>query len=124
MSVTEHLSVTFSRPWWRRVLLAVICVYPVIGLVALWFDVTDGFGLSLLFDVAQLVLVWGGLLLLFAGTVFWIVGYDTVYAHQDREDDALMGLGSTASVFSGGQAKPWVAACYGAAPPLQSGVVE
>lgn len=68
MSVTEHLSVTFSRPWWRRVLLAVICVYPVIGLVALWFDVTDGFGLSLLFDVAQLVLVWGGLLLLFAGT--------------------------------------------------------
>lgn len=68
MSVTEHLSVTFSRPWWRRGLLAMICVYPVIGVVALWFDVTEGFGLSLLFDVAQLVLVWGALVLLFAGT--------------------------------------------------------
>ncbi len=35
-------------------------------------------------------------LALYAGCVFWTVGYDSFYAHQDKEDDALLGLGSTA----------------------------
>lgn len=35
-------------------------------------------------------------LLLYAGTIFWVVGYDTIYALQDREDDALIGIGSSA----------------------------
>lgn len=38
-------------------------------------------------------------LALYAGSVFWTVGYDTIYAHQDKEDDALLGLGSTALAF-------------------------
>lgn len=37
--------------------------------------------------------------ILFAGSVLWTVGYDTIYAHQDKEDDALLGLGSTALRF-------------------------
>lgn len=38
-------------------------------------------------------------LLLYAGCIAWTVGYDTIYAHQDKEDDALLGLGSTALTF-------------------------
>ena len=38
-------------------------------------------------------------LLLFAGSVCWVFGYDTIYAHQDREDDTLVGIGSTALLF-------------------------
>jgi len=35
-------------------------------------------------------------LILYAGGLFWTLGYDTIYAHQDREDDALIGVKSTA----------------------------
>ncbi len=38
-------------------------------------------------------------LLLYVGCVLWTIGYDTIYAHQDKEDDALLGLGSTALLF-------------------------
>lgn len=38
-------------------------------------------------------------LLLFAGSVCWVFGYDTIYAHQDREDDAVVGVRSTALLF-------------------------
>ena len=38
-------------------------------------------------------------LLLYLGCVAWTVGYDTIYAHQDREDDALVGVRSTARLF-------------------------
>ena len=38
-------------------------------------------------------------LLLYIGCVLWTIGYDTIYAHQDKEDDALLGLGSTALLF-------------------------
>jgi 4-hydroxybenzoate polyprenyltransferase len=38
-------------------------------------------------------------LLLYAGLGFWTLGYDTIYAHQDREDDALIGVKSTARLF-------------------------
>ena len=37
--------------------------------------------------------------LLYAGSVLWVIGYDTLYAHQDREDDALVGVRSTARLF-------------------------
>jgi 4-hydroxybenzoate polyprenyltransferase len=38
-------------------------------------------------------------LLLYGGSVAWVIGYDTIYAHQDREDDALIGVKSTALLF-------------------------
>ena len=37
--------------------------------------------------------------LLYLGAVFWTIGYDTIYAVQDIEDDALAGIGSTARAF-------------------------
>ncbi len=53
-------------------------------------------------------------LALYAGCVFWTVGYDTIYAHQDKEDDALLGLGSTALRF-GEDTVSFVGAMYGLA---------
>jgi 4-hydroxybenzoate polyprenyltransferase len=53
-------------------------------------------------------------LALYAGCVFWTVGYDTIYAHQDKEDDVLLGLGSTALKF-GDDTVPFVGGMYGLA---------
>ena len=39
---------------------------------------------------------WEVMALLYAGSICWVVGYDTIYALQDREDDALIGIGSSA----------------------------
>jgi 4-hydroxybenzoate polyprenyltransferase len=50
---------------------------------------------------------------LYAAAFCWIVGYDTIYAHQDREDDALIGVRSTARLF-GRHSRAFVAACYAA----------
>jgi 4-hydroxybenzoate polyprenyltransferase len=36
---------------------------------------------------------------LYAGSIAWVIGYDTIYAHQDTEDDALIGVKSTARLF-------------------------
>jgi 4-hydroxybenzoate polyprenyltransferase len=52
-------------------------------------------------------------LCLYAAAIAWILGYDTIYAHQDREDDALAGIRSTALRF-GERTRPFLAACYGA----------
>lgn len=86
-------------------------------------------------DWAQLVLgltfKWGALvgwaavaaglgmpaLLLYAGSVLWTIGYDTIYAHQDVEDDAMLGLRSTARLF-GERTPTWLAGLYGAALAL------
>ena len=51
--------------------------------------------------------------LLYAGSIAWVIGYDTIYAHQDREDDALIGIKSTALLF-GERTKPMLALFYGA----------
>lgn len=52
-------------------------------------------------------------LLLWAAGFCWILGYDTIYAHQDREDDAAVGIGSTALRW-GERTRPFLAACYAA----------
>jgi 4-hydroxybenzoate polyprenyltransferase len=50
-------------------------------------------------------------MLLFAGCIFWTLGYDTIYAHQDKEDDAMIGVRSTARLLDA-QTKPWLAGFY------------
>ncbi len=49
---------------------------------------------------------------LYLAAVFWTIGYDTIYAHQDREDDALIGVRSTARLFAD-NTKFWLALLYG-----------
>jgi 4-hydroxybenzoate polyprenyltransferase len=55
--------------------------------------------------------------LLYAGSIAWVIGYDTIYAHQDREDDALIGIKSTALLF-GARTKPMLALFYALAVGL------
>ncbi len=54
---------------------------------------------------------------LYAAGIAWTLGYDTIYAHQDKEDDALVGVKSTALLF-GAQTRPWVGGFYAAALAL------
>ena len=97
--------------------LALIAVYPFAKRFTFWPQLV----LGLTFKWGALVgwaAVTGSLslaaLLLYAGSVLWTIGYDTIYAHQDKEDDALLGLKSTALKF--GDATPrWVAAFYAGA---------
>ena len=60
--------------------------------------------------------VTGGLdaasLALWVAGFFWILGYDTIYAHQDREDDALVGIRSSA-LRLGEKTRPFLILCYG-----------
>lgn len=79
--------------------LALVAAYPFMKRITGWPQLW----LGLVFSWAALVgwsEVAGGLnlpgLLLYAGTILWVVGYDTIYALQDREDDALIGIGSSA----------------------------
>ncbi|MFD0935662.1 4-hydroxybenzoate octaprenyltransferase, partial [Methylobacterium trifolii] len=64
------------------------------------------------------VAVFGSLgapaLLLYAGTIAWTIGYDTIYAVQDIEDDEIAGIRSSARLF-GARLKGAVALCYGLA---------
>ncbi len=53
-------------------------------------------------------------LLLYAGCILWTLGYDTIYAHQDKEDDARVGIRSTALLF-GDRSRHWVGLFYAGA---------
>ena len=50
-------------------------------------------------------------IVLYIGCFFWTLGYDTIYAHQDTEDDALIGVKSTARLF-GEMSSLWIAGFY------------
>jgi 4-hydroxybenzoate polyprenyltransferase len=52
-------------------------------------------------------------ILLYIAAIFWTLGYDTIYAHQDKEDDALIGVRSTARALDEAT-KPWLLRFYGA----------
>ena len=56
-------------------------------------------------------LAWPALLL-YVGAIAWTIGYDTIYAHQDREDDALVGVKSTALLFAE-NTRAWLIGFYG-----------
>jgi 4-hydroxybenzoate polyprenyltransferase len=52
--------------------------------------------------------------LLYLGGVFWTIGYDTIYAHQDKEDDVRIGVKSSALAL-GTSTRPWLFIFYGVA---------
>jgi 4-hydroxybenzoate polyprenyltransferase len=97
--------------------LVLVAVYPFMKRVTDWPQAV----LGLAFNWGALVgwsAVTGSLalapVLLYLGSILWTVGYDTIYAHQDKEDDALIGVRSTALKF--GEATPrWLAGLYGGA---------
>lgn len=89
---------------------ALVCLYPFAKRFTWWPQVF----LGLAFNWGAL-LAWtahtGSLslapLFLYAGGIAWTLFYDTIYAHQDREDDALIGIKSTARLF-GDNTKHWL----------------
>lgn len=52
--------------------------------------------------------------MLYAGLFFWTLGYDTIYAHQDKDDDALIGVKSTARLL-GPRSRDWILGFYATA---------
>jgi len=94
--------------------LALVVSYPLAKRVTWWpqlmLGFTFGWGAPMGFAAAsgRLTATAG---VLYAAAILWILGYDTIYAHQDREDDALVGVRSTARLF-GARSKPFLAACY------------
>ncbi len=100
--------------WLGIASLAIIAIYPFMKRITYWPQIVLGLAFS-----------WGALmgwaaafgrldlpaLLLYAGSISWVIGYDTIYAHQDREDDALIGIKSTALLFRE-RTKPMLALFY------------
>ena len=106
--------------WLAIASLALVAVYPFMKRYTSWPQLV----LGLTFKWGALVgwsAVYGSLdlpaLVLYAGCVLWTLGYDTIYAHQDKEDDALLGLKSTALAF-GDATHNWIAGFYGGAVVL------
>jgi 4-hydroxybenzoate polyprenyltransferase len=108
--------------WTGIASLAVVAVYPFMKRITYWPQIVLGLAFS-----------WGALmgwpatfgrldwpaLVLYAASIAWVIGYDTIYAHQDREDDALIGIKSTALLF-GENTRPMLAAFYTLAVALMA----
>jgi 4-hydroxybenzoate polyprenyltransferase len=94
--------------------LVLVALYPLAKRITWWPQVvlglTFGWGAPMGYAAATGSLHWSALPL-YLGAIFWILGYDTIYAHQDREDDALIGVKSTARLI-GANTKPFLTACY------------
>ena len=95
--------------------LVPIALYPLAKRVTDWPQAVLGFVFSWAAPTGWLACT-GGLsapgLVLWLAAFFWILGYDTIYAHQDREDDALVGVRSSARTL-GGRTRPFLAVVYG-----------
>ncbi len=103
--------------------LAIVAIYPFMKRITSWPQAVLGLAFS-----------WGALMgwaavkgevglpaiLLYIGTIFWVIGYDTIYAHQDKEDDALIGVRSTARLF-GSRTKQAIMVLYGLALCFMAG---
>jgi 4-hydroxybenzoate polyprenyltransferase len=95
--------------------VGIVLIYPLMKRVTFWPQAVLGLAFS-----------WGALMgwaadegslelapiVLYAAAIAWTIGYDTIYAHQDKEDDALMGLKSTALRF-GDNTPLWLSLFYG-----------
>ena len=105
----------FTFAFWLGVAsLITVAIYPFMKRITWWPQLFLGFAFS-----------WGALMgwavvaqslslapiLLYIGTIFWVIGYDTIYAHQDREDDSIVGVKSTARLF-GEKSKKAIAILY------------
>lgn len=94
--------------------LPLIALYPLMKRITWW---PQAF-LGLTFNFGALM-GWSAVagethlpaLLLYGGCILWTLGYDTIYAHQDKEDDMLAGIKSTALKF-GEDSRRWVQGFY------------
>jgi 4-hydroxybenzoate polyprenyltransferase len=94
--------------------LALVFTYPLMKRVTYWpqafLGLTFNWGALLGWAAATGALDWPAGLL-YAGGICWTLGYDTIYAHQDKEDDALIGVKSSALAL-GARTRPFLWAVY------------
>jgi len=94
--------------------LLVVAIYPFMKRITYWPQIVLGlafsYGALLGWPAAFGRLDWPPIIL-YLGSISWVIGYDTIYAHQDREDDLLIGVKSTAILF-GENTRPLLAAFY------------
>jgi 4-hydroxybenzoate polyprenyltransferase len=97
--------------------LPIVALYPFVKRFSYWpqavLGLAFGWGALMGYTAVRDALDWAPILL-YAGSIAWVIGYDTIYSHQDREDDALLGLKSTALRF-GKSTKIWLGLFYSAA---------
>lgn len=90
--------------------LLIVAIYPFMKRITNWPQLVLGlafnWGALLGWSAVQGSLSWPPVLI-YLGGIFWTLAYDTIYAHQDREDDLLIGVKSTAVHF-GGSTKGWL----------------
>ena len=102
--------------------LGLIAIYPFMKRFTYWpqlvLGLTFKWGALIGWTAVRGRVEWPAVLL-YAGCVLWTIGYDTIYAHQDKEDDLAMGLKSTAIRF-GALTKPWLTGFYAGAVLLWS----
>jgi 4-hydroxybenzoate polyprenyltransferase len=82
--------------------LLIVVIYPFMKRITWWPQVVLGLAFSwgaLMGFAVRLGRIDATALVLYAGSIAWVIGYDTIYAHQDAEDDALIGVKSTARLF-------------------------
>ncbi|WP_018633219.1 4-hydroxybenzoate octaprenyltransferase [Neomegalonema perideroedes] len=108
------LTLNKAAIWLGVLSLIPVAVYPFMKRITWWPQVFLGIAFN-----------WGALLawaahmgslslapvLLYLGGICWTLGYDTIYAHQDKEDDALIGVKSTARLF-GEKTGSWLIGFY------------
>jgi 4-hydroxybenzoate polyprenyltransferase len=100
--------------------LVIVAAYPFMKRITWWPQIVLGLAFSwgaLMGFAVTLGRIDTSALLLYAGSISWVIGYDTIYAHQDAEDDALIGVKSTALLF-GARTRPALSAFYGLAVAL------
>lgn len=94
-----------------------VALYPLMKRITWWPQFFLGITIN-----AGILLGWASVtaivelpaILLYVGAIFWTIGYDTIYAHQDKEDDMHAGIKSTA-IKLGDRSRVWVYGFYGAA---------
>jgi 4-hydroxybenzoate polyprenyltransferase len=100
--------------------LLVVAIYPFMKRITYWPQIVLGLAFSsgalMGWPAAFGQLDWPAIVL-YAGSISWVIGYDTIYAHQDREDDLLIGIKSTALLF-GENTRPMLAGFYSGAVVL------
>jgi 4-hydroxybenzoate polyprenyltransferase len=97
--------------------LLLVAIYPLMKRMTWWPQLFLGFTFNwglLLGGCAETGTIPVAHLIAYAAGIFWTLGYDTIYAHQDMRDDADAGIKSTALLF--GDASPrWIAGFYAVA---------
>jgi 4-hydroxybenzoate polyprenyltransferase len=100
--------------------LIIVAVYPFMKRITWWPQIVLGLAFSwgaLMGFAVTLGRIDATALALYAGSIAWVIGYDTIYAHQDAEDDALIGIKSTALLF-GARTRPALMVFYSTAVVL------